>query len=186
MTETPKPPALPKPLHPGESHLTRALRQFHETYGHPTPTEPIDVTTTEAKKFLRFRHSLSAEEFGEYTRSLFGKKGEEILTKAIQEIYNLIPTEKMVIDKVELLDSLADQTVINAGTAVGAGISLDKALMEVHASNMSKLGTDGKPILREDGKILKGENYFPPNLEPLWEGKQTPHMEGWVETNNEK
>ena len=92
----------------------------------------------------------------------------------------------MVIDKVELLDSLADQTVINAGTAVGAGISLDKALMEVHASNMSKLGTDGKPILREDGKILKGENYFPPNLKPLWEGKQTTHMEGWVETNNEK
>lgn len=81
----------------------------------------------------------------------------------------------MVIDKVELLDSLADQTVINAGTAVGAGISLDKALMEVHASNMSKLGTDGKPILREDGKILKGENYFPPTSNPSGKANKPPH-----------
>lgn len=186
MTETPKPPALPKPLNPNESHLTRALRQFHETYGHPIATKPVDVTDPKIKKFFRFRYNLSAEEFGEYTRSLFGKKGEEILLKAIQEIYDLIPLEEMVIDKVELIDSIADQTVIHAGTAVGAGISLDEALMEVHASNMSKLGTDGKPILREDGKILKGENYFTPNLEPLWEGKRTKHMEGWVETNNEE
>ena len=47
------------------------------------------------------------------------------------------------------------------------GWFLDEALNRVHISNMSKLGDDGKPIYREDGKVLKGPNYKPPNLEDL-------------------
>ena len=47
------------------------------------------------------------------------------------------------------------------------GWDLDEAMNRVHLSNMSKLDEEGKPILREDGKVLKGPNYTPPNLEDL-------------------
>ena len=53
-----------------------------------------------------------------------------------------------------------------AGSQLGG--FLDEALNRVHESNMSKLDADGKPIYREDGKVLKGPNYKPPNLEDLF------------------
>ena len=51
--------------------------------------------------------------------------------------------------------------------AENLGWDLDEALDRVHNSNMTKLGNDGKPIYREDGKVLKGPNYTPPNLSDL-------------------
>lgn len=59
----------------------------------------------------------------------------------------------------ELAKELADVLYITYGTAVTYGIPLDAVFAEVHRSNMSKLGEDGKPVVREDGKILKGPNY---------------------------
>lgn len=67
-------------------------------------------------------------------------------------------------DLVEIADALADIVYIAYGTALTYGIDLDCVLAEVHKSNMSKLGPDGLPIYREDGKILKGPNYFKPNI----------------------
>jgi predicted HAD superfamily Cof-like phosphohydrolase len=58
--------------------------------------------------------------------------------------------------------------VYGAGHAFG--IDLDKCFNEVHRSNMSKLGLDGKPIYREDGKVLKGQNYFDPDLITIVQG----------------
>lgn len=58
---------------------------------------------------------------------------------------------------------LADQVYIAFGTALALGIDLDAAVRAVHASNMSKL-VDGKPLLRTDGKVLKGPNYWEPDL----------------------
>ena len=69
-------------------------------------------------------------------------------------------------DMVEVLDALCDIQYVLDGAFLEFGLHLVKytAFAEVQASNMSKLGEDGKPILREDGKILKGPNFRPPNL----------------------
>ena len=69
--------------------------------------------------------------------------------------------------KEECLKELADLVYVCYQYAENMGWFLDEALDRVHQSNMSKLGEDGKPIYREDGKVLKGPNYKPPNLEDL-------------------
>jgi predicted HAD superfamily Cof-like phosphohydrolase len=67
---------------------------------------------------------------------------------------------------VEVADALADQLYILLGTMISHGMQdvIEDIFDEVHRSNMSKLGPDGKPLYREDGKVLKGPNYSPPNV----------------------
>lgn len=69
-------------------------------------------------------------------------------------------------DLVEVTDALADQLYILLGTMVAHGMTdiIEDVFDEVHRSNMSKLGEDGKPIYREDGKVLKGPNFSKPNI----------------------
>ncbi len=69
-------------------------------------------------------------------------------------------------DLIEVADALADQLYILLGTMISHGMQdvIEDIFDEVHRSNMSKLGEDGKPIYREDGKILKGPNYSPPDV----------------------
>lgn len=69
-------------------------------------------------------------------------------------------------NKGEILDAICDSIYVLIGLALQFDFDLDGAFREVHRSNMSKLGEDGKPIKREDGKILKGPNFTPPDLEP--------------------
>jgi predicted HAD superfamily Cof-like phosphohydrolase len=73
-------------------------------------------------------------------------------------------------DIVEIADALTDILYVVYGAGHAFGIDLDECYAEVHRSNMSKLGEDGKPIYREDGKVLKGPNYFHPNLKDILEG----------------
>lgn len=68
------------------------------------------------------------------------------------------------VDMVEVADALTDILYVTYGAGHAFGIDLDKCFGEVQRSNMSKLGEDGKPIYREDGKVLKGPNYFAPDL----------------------
>jgi len=70
-------------------------------------------------------------------------------------------------DLVEVTDALADQLYILLGTMVAHGMQdiIEDVFNEVHRSNMSKLGEDGQPIYREDGKVLKGPNFSAPNIE---------------------
>ena len=68
---------------------------------------------------------------------------------------------------VEELKELADLVYVTYGYANVRGWNLDEAVRRVHASNMSKLGDDGKPLYREDGKVLKGPNYQKPELGDL-------------------
>jgi len=68
-------------------------------------------------------------------------------------------------DIVEIADALTDILYVTYGAGHAFGIDLDKCFEEVQRSNMSKLGVDGKPIYREDGKVLKGPNFFEPDLE---------------------
>ncbi len=69
-------------------------------------------------------------------------------------------------DLVEISDALGDQLYILLGSILRHGMQhkIIDVFNEIHASNMSKLDSNGNPIFREDGKILKGENYFKPNL----------------------
>lgn len=68
---------------------------------------------------------------------------------------------------------LGDLSWVVQGMAVEMGIDLDLVVSAIAKSNMSKLGEDGKPILREDGKVLKGDSYFEPSLSKiLWPDKQ--------------
>ena len=65
----------------------------------------------------------------------------------------------------EVADALTDILYVTYGAGHAFGIDLDKCFKEVQDSNMSKLGSDGKPIYNEKGKVMKGPNYFKPNLD---------------------
>ena len=104
--------------------------------------------------------------------------GQEIKEKAefpkeeiISLRYDLIKEEleelKEAMDKrdiKEVADALTDILYVTYGAGHSFGINLDKCFKEVQNSNMSKLGEDGKPIYNEKGKVMKGPNYFKPNL----------------------
>tara|TARA_B110000091_G_scaffold110226_1_gene119493 strand:- start:1648 stop:2085 length:438 start_codon:yes stop_codon:yes gene_type:complete len=74
-------------------------------------------------------------------------------------------------DLVEIADALGDQLYILCGTILSHGmqIVIEDVFAEIQSSNMSKLGEDGEPIVREDGKILKGPNYFKPDISSILE-----------------
>lgn len=72
-------------------------------------------------------------------------------------------------DLVEVADALGDMLYILCGTIIEHGMQdkIEEVFAEIQRSNMSKLGKDGKPIYREDGKVLKGPNYFKPNISEI-------------------
>jgi phosphoribosyl-ATP pyrophosphohydrolase len=72
-------------------------------------------------------------------------------------------------DLVEIADALGDQLYILCGTILKHGLQhkIEEVFEEIQKSNMSKLDASGNPIFREDGKILKGENYFKPNIQKI-------------------
>ena len=91
--------------------------------------------------------------------------------KIIQLRYDLIQEEldelnQAIKDKdiKEVADALTDILYVTYGAGHAFGIDLDKCFEEVQKSNMSKLGSDGKPIYNEHGKVMKGPNYFKPDL----------------------
>lgn len=115
------------------------VQEFHETYGLPVNAEP-DITDAKTNEL---RINLLAEELEEL---------KEALAQG---------------DLVETLDALIDLQYVLDGAFLSFGLHpvKDAAFAEVHASNMSKLGEDGKPIYREgDGKVMKGPNYFVPDM----------------------
>ena len=107
--------------------------------------------------------------------------GQEIKEKAefpnekIKSLrYDLIKEEldelKVAIDNKdikEVADALTDILYVTYGAGHAFGINLDRCFEEVQNSNMSKLGLDGKPIFNENGKVMKGPNYFKPDLSKL-------------------
>ncbi len=84
----------------------------------------------------------------------------DLIEEELQELHEAIADENLI----EIADALTDLLYVVYGAGHTFGIDLDKTFAEVHRSNMSKLGEDGKPIRRDDGKILKGPNYSPPDL----------------------
>ena len=99
------------------------------------------------------------------------EKAEFPSNKIISLRYDLIREEldelRDAIDKKdikEVADALTDILYVTYGAGHAFGINLDKCFAEVQSSNMSKLGMDGKPIYNEKGKVMKGPNYFKPDL----------------------
>ena len=87
----------------------------------------------------------------------------ELIQEEVQELIEAIDNKDMV----EIADALTDILYVVYGAGHAFGIDLDACFDEVHASNMSKLGEDGRPLKREDGKIMKGPGFFAPDLESV-------------------
>ena len=101
---------------------------------------------------VKIKSALSSEKINSLRISLISEELEE-LKKAIKD-NNIL----------EVADALADILYVTCGTGHAFGIDLDKCFNEVQASNMSKLDLNGKPIFNEHGKVMKGPNYFKPDL----------------------
>lgn len=117
--------------------IVAALVEFHQAFSLPirdTPGISID------EDLAKLRVALLEEEVSEFITASADK------------------------DLIGIADALADIVYVVYGTALTYGIDLNAVLHEVHKSNMSKLGPDGKPILRRDGKVIKSEQYFRPNI----------------------
>ena len=112
------------------------VKTFMETFNQEVKTEPSFSTD----QINKLRYDLIEEELGELREAIENK------------------------DLLEVADALTDILYVTYGAGHAFGIDLDKCFQEVHSSNMSKLDKNGKPIYNESGKVMKGTNYFKPNL----------------------
>lgn len=121
-----------------------AVSKFHEAFGlgrNESPTADLGMR----KNLLRYK--------------LMREENEEYLEAANND------------DLVEVADALGDMLYILCGTIIEHGMQhkIEEVFNEIQKSNMSKLGADGKPIYREDGKVLKGPNFFHPDIKSILE-----------------
>ena len=87
----------------------------------------------------------------------------ELIAEELDELSDAVADRDMI----QIADALTDLLYVIYGAGHSFGIDLDECFQEVHASNMSKLGENGRPIHREDGKVMKGPGYFEPDLEGI-------------------
>jgi len=113
-----------------------SVKEFMETFGQEVRTKP-EVPDSE---IVNLRIELIAEE--------------------LEELWDACKDK----DIIGIADALTDILYVTYGAGHAFGVDLDKCFAEVQRSNMSKLGEDGKPIYREDGKVMKGPNYSEPDL----------------------
>ena len=136
------------------------VRRFHHVYGLPVQTDGASLE----RESLDMRMSLIAEEFSELVGAVYGQAARAEIESSYRRA---VAADDSARDTVETADALADLIYVIYGMALETGIDLASVLAEVQRSNMSKLGADGKPVYREDGKVLKGPDYFPPNVEAV-------------------
>jgi len=121
----------------------------------------------QVKEFrLRFKLSIGSEptQGAKYVNHALHNK------LILEEFQEMIDSDNLT----DRCDAIIDQMYLLIGYAIDLGVAdrLEKMFNEVHESNMSKLGLDGNPIYREDGKVMKGPNYFRPNLNKIVWTKQ--------------
>lgn len=133
------------------------VREFHAVYDLPVATDAPSVD----RERVHMRMALIAEEFSELVGAVYGKAARAAIEQAFQQA---VSADDGTRDVVETADALGDITYVVYGMALEMGIPMEKVLGEIQASNLSKLGADGKPIYREDGKVLKGPGFFQPNI----------------------
>ncbi len=119
-----------------------AVKEFHTAFKIGF-SDTLKASLGENKNLLRF--------------NLMKEENEEYLEAAQND------------DIVEIADALGDMLYILCGTIIEHGLQhkIEDVFNEIQRSNMSKLGEDGQPIYREDGKVMKGPNYFKPNFEEI-------------------
>lgn len=124
------------------------VKEFHEAFRIPNSENP--TAKVDEKKVL-LRYKLMREENEEYLEA--AQRG----------------------DLVEIADALGDMLYILCGTILTHGLQhkIAEVFEEIQRSNMSKLGADGQPIYREDGKVMKGEGYFKPDIKSILDKKET-------------
>ena len=116
------------------------------------------------------------ETFGQEIKEKAQFPREEITSLRHDLIKEELDELKEAMDKkdiIEVADALTDILYVTYGAGHAFGINLDKCFEEVQNSNMSKLGSDGKPIFNDKGKVMKGPNYFKPDLNKLVAWKKT-------------
>ena len=113
-----------------------SVKKFMETFGQEVKAK----AGFPSDKILKLRYDLIKEELDEFEQAIKEKNLKEIA------------------------DSLTDILYVTYGAGHAFGIDLDKCFNEVQESNMSKLGENNTPIYNDDGKVMKGPNYFKPNL----------------------
>lgn len=124
------------------SHPQLLVKEFHERFSHAVGDKP-DVSSAEIREL---RITLMDEEYlNEY------KPASDFL------------------DMQGMFDGLLDLAWVTYGSGISFGFPMMAGMVEIYKSNMSKLGADGEPIYREDGKILKGPNFFKPDLKTILE-----------------
>ena len=111
------------------------------------------------RKFME-KFSQEIKEKADFPNEKITSLRYELIKEELDELKESI--EKR--DIKEVADALTDILYVTYGAGHAFGINLDKCFEEVQNSNMSKLGSDGKPIYNEKGKVMKGPNYFKPNL----------------------
>lgn len=156
----------PKPdVSPTWSEQTNKIREFMQALGQPVRTNPFDEAARE-EHVLRARLILEeALEFAEAAGLVVRSAKSGDVLKQIEDLkVQPNPDFRVKYDPVEAEDALTDLDYVVKGARVQLGLPESDAFDEVHDSNMSKLGADGKPIHDDFGKILKGPNYFKPNL----------------------
>ena len=136
------------------------VRRFHHVYGLPVQTDGASLE----RESLGMRMSLIAEEFAELVGAVYGQAARDEIESSYRRA---VAADDGARDTVEAADALADLVYVIYGMALETGIDLAAVLAEVQRSNMSKLGVDGRPVHREDGKVLKGPDYFPPDVEAV-------------------
>jgi predicted HAD superfamily Cof-like phosphohydrolase len=139
---------------------TEVLKHFHKTFGHPVAEVPVPGSV----ELRHLRLKLIAEELAELADALcfnFTYELEPMIKVGGHSTYD--------VDLVEAADACGDLRVVVVGTEVALGLPGQEVFAEIARSNLSKLDDDGKPILRADGKLLKGPHYVPPNITRLIE-----------------
>lgn len=141
------------------------VKAFHEAFGHPVHQRP----TVPSCEDVRLRLALILEEFIELTEACTKSESStvEALTTHLHHAMDRVralQADDIQVDLVEVADALTDINYVTYGAGHCFGVDLDACMQVVQASNMSKLGVDGKPIYNEHGKIMKGPNYQPPDL----------------------
>jgi predicted HAD superfamily Cof-like phosphohydrolase len=122
--------------------IMNAVKEFHQTFGLDFQNSP---KTDIGDRTIELRHRLMAEENDEYLEAAKNN------------------------DLVQVADALGDKLYILCGTIIAHGMQhkIVEVFEEIHRSNMSKLDENGKPIYREDGKIMKSNKYFVPDIESV-------------------
>jgi predicted HAD superfamily Cof-like phosphohydrolase len=118
------------------------------------------MTNFEKVRLFMQTYGQEVKNKAEFSNEKTNKLRIDLIKEELEELQQAMKDKNLL----EVADALTDILYVTYGAGHAFGIDLDKCFEEVQNSNMSKLGSDGKPIYNESGKVMKGPNYFKPDL----------------------